>query len=345
MNDNKKGRKLSPSFVTGAIALAFLAVGYQTALFVHRAAALKILSDETVPDTVYVAVDEAFAAAGQAVASEISVSGKSDVRRLPGESVSSWKSDVRRLPEKSVSSGNARQQVPGKKTVIARKQGVRPEAAAAVAAAIAPRTYENFRFNPNVVSVNDLRRLGFSLKQAESIDNYRKKGGRFRRKEDFAKSYVVADSVYRRLEKFIDIPLLDINRADSAEFDALPGIGGYFAAKMVEYRSRLGGYSCKEQLMEIYHLDNEKYSRFSDLITVGESRPFRLWTMPADSLKLHPYIRNWKTANAIVLYRDNNPRELWTVEGLRNAGILDNAAAVRLSRCRIEQVFKNVAGN
>ena len=339
MNDNKKGRKLSPSFVTGAIALAFLAVGYQTALFVHRAAALKILSDETVPDTVYVAVDEVFAAAGQAVASEVPVSGKSDVRRLPE------KSDVRRLSGESVSSGNARQRVPSKKTVIARKQGVRPEAAAAVAAAIAPRTYENFRFNPNVVSVNDLRRLGFSLKQAESIDNYRKKGGRFRRKEDFAKSYVVADSVYRRLEKYIDIPLLDINRADSAEFDALPGIGGYFAAKMVEYRSRLGGYSCKEQLMEIYHLDNEKYSRFSDLITVGESSPFRLWTMPADSLKLHPYIRNWKTANAIVLYRNNNPRELWTVEGLRNAGILDDAAAARLSRCRIEQVFKNVAGN
>ena len=329
MIDDKKGRKLSPSFVTGAIALAFLAVGYQTALFVHRAAALKILSDETEPDTVYVAVDEAFAAADQAVASDVPVSGKSDVRRLP---------------DKSVSAGNARQQVPGKNTVIARKQGVRPEAAAAVAA-IVPRTYENFRFNPNVVSVNDLRRLGFSLKQAESIDNYRKKGGRFRRKEDFAKSYVVADSVYRRLEKFIDIPLLDINRADSAEFDALPGIGGYFAAKMVEYRSRLGGYSCKEQLMEIYHLDNEKYSRFSDLITVGESRPFRLWTMPADSLRLHPYIRNWKTANAIVLYRDNNPRELWTVEGLRNAGILDDAAAVRLSRCRIEQVLKNVAEN
>ncbi len=321
MNDNKKGRKLSPSFVTGAIALAFLAVGYQTALFVHRAAALKILSDETVPDTVYVAADEAFAASGQAVVSGAPVS------------------------EKSVSAGNARQQAPGKKTVIARKQGVRPEAAAAVAAAIVPRTYENFRFNPNVVSVNDLRRLGFSLKQAESIDNYRKKGGKFRRKEDFAKSYVVADSVYRRLEKYIDIPLLDINRADSAEFDALPGIGGYFAAKMVEYRSRLGGYSCKEQLMEIYHLDNEKYSRFSDLITVGEPAPFRLWTMPADSLKLHPYIRNWKIANAIVLYRDNNPRELWTVDGLRNAGILDDATAARLSRCRIEQVFKNVAGN
>ena len=49
-----KGRTLSPSFVTGAIALVFLAIGYQTALFIHRAAALKIISDASVPDTVFV---------------------------------------------------------------------------------------------------------------------------------------------------------------------------------------------------------------------------------------------------------------------------------------------------
>lgn len=161
---------------------------------------------------------EAFAASGQAVVSGVPVSGKSDVRRLP---------------EKSVSGRKRPAAGPGQKDRHSTEARCPTGSAAAVAAAIVPRTYENFRFNPNVVSVNDLRRLGFSLKQAESIDNYRKKGGRFRRKEDFAKSYVVADSVYRRLEKYIDIPLLDINRADSAEFDALPGIGGYFAAKVV----------------------------------------------------------------------------------------------------------------
>ena len=80
---------------------------------------------------------------------------------------------------------------------------------------------QSFRFNPNTVSVEELCRLGFTRRQAESIDAYRKKGGRFHRKSDFAKSYVVSDSIYRRLEKYIDIPLLDINAADSAALDEM----------------------------------------------------------------------------------------------------------------------------
>ena len=162
-----KGRTLSPSFVTGAIALVFLAIGYQTALFIHRAAALKIISDASVPDTVFVM----------------------DAVRPEQETASA--------PPKS----EARHVAPQGSTAV-RHKGKRPEMAERVAVQMTPRTYESFVFNPNEVSVSDLCRLGFTLKQAESIDRYRKKGGRFRRKEDFAKSFVVADSVYARLEKY-----------------------------------------------------------------------------------------------------------------------------------------------
>ena len=60
MNQKKSDGKKRPSasFVTGAIALAFLITGYQTALFMHRAAALKVVSDMTSPDTVFVYADE-----------------------------------------------------------------------------------------------------------------------------------------------------------------------------------------------------------------------------------------------------------------------------------------------
>ena len=61
---------------------------------------------------------------------------------------------------------------------------------------ITRKKVESFRFDPNAVSVDELCRLGFTLKQAESIDKYRSSGGRFRRKEDFRKSYVVSDSIY-----------------------------------------------------------------------------------------------------------------------------------------------------
>ena len=196
---------------------------------------------------------------------------------------------------------------------------------------------ESFRFNPNTVSVEDLCRLGFTTKQAKAIDNYRKKGGRFARKSDFAKSFVVSDSIYRRLEPFIDIPLLDLNLADSAAFDALPGIGGFYASKMVEYRTRLGGYSFKEQLLDIDRFGKERFEALSDLITVSEEYmlPYPLWSLPADSLSLHPYIGEQSAAD-IVLFRQNTPKEKWTVKELKKAGIIDSDLALLLESCHIE---------
>jgi DNA uptake protein ComE-like DNA-binding protein len=196
---------------------------------------------------------------------------------------------------------------------------------------------QSFRFNPNTVSVEELCRLGFTQRQAESIDAYRRKGGRFHRRSDFAKSYVVSDSIYRRLEKYIDIPLVDINAADSTALDDLPGIGGWYASKIIEYRKLLGGYSYKEQLMDIYRFDQERYDRICDLIEVGREGvvPFDLWGLPADSLCKHPYIRNMETARSIVLYRSNVPKDEWTVEALEREGILSHEDASRLMKCII----------
>lgn len=201
-----------------------------------------------------------------------------------------------------------------------------------------PRIHvESFKFDPNTVTIDELCRLGFTVKQAESIDNYRSKGGRFRRKEDFKKSFVVSDSIYKRLEKYIDIPLVDLNRADSADFDSLPGIGGWFAVKMIEHRKALRGYSYKRQLLDIYSFDQEKYDALSDLIVVSDEyiTPYPLWSLSADSLKLHPYINDYQTAEAIVLFRVNTPREDWNVEALRDAGILNVNQYDRLSKCFI----------
>ena len=194
------------------------------------------------------------------------------------------------------------------------------------------RKVESFRFDPNTVSLEDLVRLGFSEKQAQSILNYREKGGRFRRPADFAKSYVVADSVFERLRPYIDIPRLDINKADSAAFETLPGIGPYFAAKMVSYRSSLGGYSYPEQLLDIYHFDREKYDGLKDLITCSPPEPFPIWTLPEADLARHPYISKAE-AHAVVLYREHQPRDAWTVEGLGKAGIFSEEHLGKLSRC------------
>ena len=296
---------LKSSFAAGVAALVFLVIGYQTALFIHKASVLKILENKDAPDTVFV-IDRALA--------------ESILAPVPQESLETMRKTIR-----------------GKDVYAVKKESEHSPIVKAVREKAAPKSVENFRFNPNTVAVSDLVRLGFTERQAISIDNYRKKGGIFRRKEDFAKSFVVADSVYARLEPFIDIPLLDLNLADSAAFDRLPGIGGYFASKMVEFRRRLGGsYSYKEQLMDIWRFDEEKFNALSDLVAVadGNARAYPLWTLPADSLKLHPYIGAY-AARGIVLFRENNPRSEWTVEALAKAGVLKPEMASKLSRCRI----------
>lgn len=293
MKKNEEKRP-SESFVMGVVALVFLVIGYQVALFMHRAAVLKIEANRDCPDTVYVykAVD----VTGKGNGREMEVSG----------------TVVRRNHEHSTKVNTVRANLPRSRV-------------------------ESFRFDPNTVSHDELCRLGFSAKQAQSIINYRQKGGRFRRKADFAKSFVVSDSIYTRLEPYIDIPLLDLNLADSAAFDALPGIGGWFASRMVAYREELKGYSYKEQLMDIWKFDREKYDALQDLVTVSVENvvPYPLWSYPADSLKKHPYIRNFETARAIVLFRENSPKSEWTVENLAAAGVISGENASRLSRCAI----------
>lgn len=280
---------MAQSFVTGVIAIVFLLVGYQTAMFIHEAAVMKVVADRDTPDTVYVYRDM-----------------RED--RRSERSHGSSDSVVRKNAPHSRHAEKVRQEMPY------------------------PRT-ESFVFNPNTVSMDDLQRLGFSRKQAQSIDNYRQKGGVFRRKSDFARSYVVADSVYKRLEAYISIPLIDLNQADSADFDSLPGIGGWFASKIIEHRERLGGYSYKEQLMDIYRFDQEKFDALSDLVTVSEPYRYPLWTLPADSLRVHPYIRNYETAHAIVLFRQNSDPKAWAVDSLASCGIISRETATKLSRC------------
>lgn len=308
MNKGRNSSGLSESFIAGVIAIVFLIVGFQTALFIHRAAVVKIAAGRDAPDTVYVYREESSAAG------------------IPGPASAD-------IPDGSISSGKHS----GQTTV--RRNAEHSGRAEAVRKNASRRNVESFIFDPNTVSVDDLCRLGFTPKQAQSIDNYRKKGGRFRRPDDFAKSFVVSDSIYRRLEPYISIPLTDLNLADSAAFDALPGIGGWFATQIISYRKALGGYSYKEQLMDIPRFDEEKYRALEDLVTVSEEYvvPYPLWTLPADSLKLHPYIRNYETAHSIVIFRENSPRQQWSVEELFKAGILQESSSAGLSRCFIAE--------
>ncbi|MEP6940552.1 MAG: ComEA family DNA-binding protein, partial [Rudaea sp.] len=61
---------------------------------------------------------------------------------------------------------------------------------------------------------------------------------------------------------------LDLNTADAAALDALPGVGPVTAANIVAWREKNGHYTAVEQLQEIAGIGPAKFAALAPLVTV-----------------------------------------------------------------------------
>jgi len=108
---------------------------------------------------------------------------------------------------------------------------------------------------------------------------------------------------------------IEINRADTAAFESLPGIGPVLSRRIIRYRSLLGGFYSPGQLLEVYGLRDSVYMLFSHRLQVdtGAIRKLSLNGCTMDSMSRHPYIGRY-LAKGIVQYREKiriaDPREL-----------------------------------
>jgi competence ComEA-like helix-hairpin-helix protein len=97
---------------------------------------------------------------------------------------------------------------------------------------------------------------------------------------------------------------IEINTADITELQKFYGIGEYYAKKIVDYRSKLGGFYKAEQLMEISGIDSVRFAQFVNQIAIDAAHIKRIKINAAQETELskHPYINNY-TAKAIIKYR------------------------------------------
>ncbi|PJJ84119.1 ComEA family DNA-binding protein [Mucilaginibacter auburnensis] len=97
---------------------------------------------------------------------------------------------------------------------------------------------------------------------------------------------------------------IDINKADSATFTRVHGVGPSFARRIVLYRKRLGGFVNMEQLKEVYGLDADKYKEISDELRLDpyKPKPIPINKVEFDELRHFPYL-SYKQANAVIQYR------------------------------------------
>lgn len=91
-----------------------------------------------------------------------------------------------------------------------------------------------------------------------------------------------------------------LNTADTTALKTIPGIGPYFARKIVQYGERLGGYVNIDQLDEIedFPLESKQYLVVQD----AQPKKLNINQLSLNELKRHPYI-NYYQARAIEDYR------------------------------------------
>ncbi len=190
-----------------------------------------------------------------------------------------------------------------------------------------------FKFDPNNLPANKWQQLGLSEKQIATIKHYEAKGGRFYKKQDVQKIYAITSDDYRRLAPYIDIPdgygdkvniVVELNSVDSAKLTRINGIGPAFAQRILEYRKRLGGFLNKEQLKEVYGVDEEKYEQIKNQININPARITKLKINEIDfeGLRRFPYFTN-KQTNAIIQYRAQHGNYN-SIADMRNIVILND---------------------
>lgn len=187
---------------------------------------------------------------------------------------------------------------------------------------------ELFYFDPNTADSTQLLRLGLRPYVVRNIYKYRAKGGVFRKPDDFARLYGLDKAVFERLRPYIRIGgkvaeedslraaeqrarakrkdsvnalkqekytagvIVDLNRTDTTELKKIPGIGSGYAAAIIRYRTRLGGYVSVNQLKEI-NIPEELFSWFH-ISGTGVER-LKINSSTFSQLNRHPYLNFYQT--------------------------------------------------
>lgn len=216
---------------------------------------------------------------------------------------------------------------------------------------------ELFVFNPNTATAEEWKRLGLRDKTIQTILKYRSKGGKFYKPEDMQRIYGLHTDEYERLLPYIQIEsttkpvteqavatteikterkeynavVVDINQADTSTWKQLKGIGPAYARRIVNFRTKLGGFVSVEQVAETYGLPDSVFQKVKAQLRFNNSsiNQIDINHSTADQLKAHPYI-GYSVANSIVQYRKEHG-DFSAISDLQKIGAIDAALYRKIS--------------
>jgi DNA uptake protein ComE-like DNA-binding protein len=204
-----------------------------------------------------------------------------------------------------------------------------------------------YPFNPNFITDFKGYKLGMSSEEIDRLLDYRKQNKWINSKEDFQKVTKVSDSFLDQISSYFKFPdwisnpkpkysdwrkgfkektfdqKIDLNIATQLQLEKINGIGKSFSKRIVDYRSKLIGFSDDMQLYEIYGLDYQVVNRVLNEFTVKTPKEIikmNLNKISASDIATIPGI-SFELAKRIWEFRILNERivdfmELKKIEGL-----------------------------
>lgn len=135
---------------------------------------------------------------------------------------------------------------------------------------------------------------------------------------------------YIRAEKLSEGETISLNSSDTTEWKKIPGIGSSYSSRIVKYSALLGGFASKEQLLEVYGVEEDMYASISPYIEEDTNwSKLNINQLEFKELLRHPYL-NYNQVQVIVNLRNKKG----DITSLNELSIFDEFTPDDISRLK-----------
>ena len=209
------------------------------------------------------------------------------------------------------------------------------------------KKFKIYPFNPNYISDYKGYQLGMNVDEIDRLLAHREQRLYVNSAKEFQTITKISDSLLQKISPFFKFPewvqkknnnknnqqryipnsrinvseitTVDINKATLKDFTAIEGVDEYISERIIKYRSKLQGFSFKEQLFEVWGLDEQMANKILSTFSIKNKPIIKKVNINTASFKevlSNPYI-DYELCIQIFDYKDE-VAELQSVSEIKN---------------------------
>ena len=209
------------------------------------------------------------------------------------------------------------------------------------------KKFKIYPFNPNYISDYKGYQLGMNVDEIDRLLAHREQRLYVNSAKEFQTITKISDSLLQKISPFFKFPewvqkknnnknnqqryipnsrinvseitTVDINKATLKDFTAIEGVDEYISERIIKYRSKLQGFSFKEQLFEVWGLDEQMANKILSTFSIKNKPIIKKVNINTASFKevlSNPYI-DYELCVKIFDYRDE-VAELQSISEIKN---------------------------